>query len=190
MLDNYQIESNWPKIKRLILSHWDRLTEADVEKTSGDISSLGKLIEESYGAKEDFDYQYERLCESIIAMPGPLYIVTNPVTVTNSGRSIETEIIETAMDKDRDDMYLLNPYGVTRKTETNDSKIFLNTLTGKKSDQPGIDGFHNAQRAYPDYKEKEFLMKKTELKIINGHRMSSHPIKFLNERQGHHFRKK
>lgn len=148
MLDNKQIQNNWPKIKKLVLSHWKKLSESDVEKTYGSVNSLEKLVEKSYGAKDDFDNEYERLCNSVLtpeASPSPFHSI-EPKMRSNY-LSLETDVSESAMDKDRDDMYLAGPSGVTRNAEINGMKH-----SPLKGPQPGfysssIDGFNNLDRS-------------------------------------------
>ena len=65
MINNRNIQNNWPQIKTQVLSKWNKLSEAEVEKTHGDASSLGKLIQSKYGSNKDFDKTYDRICESM-----------------------------------------------------------------------------------------------------------------------------
>lgn len=67
MLNNQQIESNWPQIKSKVLSKWSKLSEDEVEKTHGSAGSLGKLVNTKYGSQEDFDTAYERICEACVS---------------------------------------------------------------------------------------------------------------------------
>lgn len=139
MLDNKQIQNNWPKIKKLVLSHWKDLSESDVEKTNGSVKSLEILVEKSYGAIDDFDIAYERLCNSVLAPKA------EPTKMPSNHLSVETEVSESAMDKDRDDMYLAGPGGVTRHSL--------------------VDGFNNLDRSSaqftndPGHKLEEELLK-------------------------------
>lgn len=152
MLDNQQIKNNWPKIKSLVLSHWDKLSESEVEKTHGSVKALGALIEDSYGAREDFDSQYERLCHSIL---------TPKKTTVQRHPSEEFELSEKFMDKDRDENYLLGPNGVTRKAETQ----YMKELSKKSVEESGLDdtltdGYHNAARHSDEaFREEEELLK-------------------------------
>lgn len=68
MISNQQIQKNWPKIKLQVLNKWDKLSEADVEKTHGNINALGSLVQLKYGNanKEDFNKTYEKICEFCI----------------------------------------------------------------------------------------------------------------------------
>lgn len=150
MLDNQQIQNNWPKIKSLVLSHWNKLSEYDVEQTHGSGNSLGKLIEEAYGDKEDFDSEYEKLCKSTASTTPSSYKQTDPrksssTRTMDSVGSDEFDVAEKFMDKDRDEQYLLGPNGVTRPLESQSMK----DLTNKSVDDAGFnetDGYHNSDR--------------------------------------------
>ncbi|MFA6239063.1 MAG: hypothetical protein WC635_17120 [Bacteriovorax sp.] len=147
MLDNKQIESNWPTIKSHVLSHWRRLSESDVEKTHGDTNSLGKLIEESYGAKEDFDMEYERLVISVVNTASSIHSPNTPRKHTSEA-SADSIMSESAMDKDRDDTYLSGPYGVTRRTESYTMRnLTKKSLEKEGFNEEGADGFHNLDRS-------------------------------------------
>lgn len=147
MLDNKQIQNNWPKIKKLVLSHWKELSESEVEKTYGSVNSLEKLVEKSYGAIDDFDIAYERLCNSVLTpKASPPKMHSN----YSLNSSTETEVSESAMDKDRDDMYLSGPSGVTRNAEI--SGINHPHKGSQKNRQEGrsnssLDGFNNLDRS-------------------------------------------
>lgn len=65
MLNNQNIQNNWPQIKTQVLNKWNKLSEAEVEKTHGNASSLGKLVQSKYGSIKDFDKTYEKICESM-----------------------------------------------------------------------------------------------------------------------------
>lgn len=65
MLNNENIKNHWPKIKTQVLTKWSKLSEAEVEKTHGNVSSLGRLVQSKYGSIKDFDKTYERICESM-----------------------------------------------------------------------------------------------------------------------------
>ncbi len=65
MINNENIQNNWPKIKTQVLNKWSKLSESEVEKTSGNANSLQKLIQSKYGAIKDFDKAYEKICESM-----------------------------------------------------------------------------------------------------------------------------
>jgi uncharacterized protein YjbJ (UPF0337 family) len=67
MLNQQQIQSNWPKIKAQVLSQWSKLSDTDVEKTHGSIQSLSKLVEEKYGAskKARFNEEFEKICDTV-----------------------------------------------------------------------------------------------------------------------------
>lgn len=142
MLDNQQIQNNWPKIKSMILSHWNKLSEADVEKSHGDVIYLGDLIEKSYGAKEDFATDYEILCNT--------YLSSSPSSKSamNTRKSVETEMSESAMDKDRDDTYLSGPNGVTRAANISErNNPFKKTFNKEKVNESNADGFNNVDRS-------------------------------------------
>lgn len=157
MLDNKQIQNNWPKIKKIVLSHWKNLSESDVEKTNGSVKSLEKLVKESYGALDDFDTAYERLCKSILEPKA------EPAKKSSNHLSLETEVTESAMDKDRDDMYLTGPGGVTRKAEINGMK--KTPVHPIHHGHSSLDGFNNLDRSSaqfsndPGHKLEEELLK-------------------------------
>ncbi len=65
MLNNQNIQNNWPQIKTQVLNKWNKLSESEVEKTHGNANSLGKLVQSKYGSIKDFDKTYERICESV-----------------------------------------------------------------------------------------------------------------------------
>ncbi len=65
MLSNQQIQNNWPTIKSQVLSKWNKLSEAEVERTHGETQSLGKLVHTKYGNNEEFDRAYDKICNSI-----------------------------------------------------------------------------------------------------------------------------
>ena len=66
MLSNQQIQNNWPTIKSHLLSHWNKLSENEVEKTHGDTSLLSKLVHNKYGNKENFGKTFEKICKTCI----------------------------------------------------------------------------------------------------------------------------
>lgn len=66
MLSSDQIQNNWPRIKTQVLAKWNKLSEADIEKTHGNANSLNKLVSSKYGKIADFDKTYEKMCESCI----------------------------------------------------------------------------------------------------------------------------
>lgn len=66
MLSNQQIQNNWPTIKSQVLSKWNKLSEAEVERTHGETQSLGKLVHSKYGSNEEFDRAYDKICNSSI----------------------------------------------------------------------------------------------------------------------------
>lgn len=66
MLSSEQIQHNWPRIKTQVLTKWNKLSEADIEKTHGDAHSLNQLVSAKYGKIADFDKTYEKMCESCI----------------------------------------------------------------------------------------------------------------------------
>ena len=49
MFSHKQIEKNWKKIKSSVLKKWDKLDEAEVEQTKGDVQSLCRLVYDKYG---------------------------------------------------------------------------------------------------------------------------------------------
>lgn len=62
MLDNQQIANNWPQIRSSVLSHWKKLSLNEVEKTHGNMNSLGKLVKSKYGSNTNFEKDYEQIC--------------------------------------------------------------------------------------------------------------------------------
>lgn len=195
MLDNQQIKNNWPKIKSQVLTQWNKLSEAEVEATHGSTNSLGKLIEEAYGDKEDFDTQYERLCNSIVKTTPSSYKSTDPRTSSSkstmqSKTSEELEVAEKFMDKDRDEAYLMGPNGVTRKTETRGMK----DLSNKSVDDSGFneqktDGYHNVDRSSkafegdPGHKMEEELLK-PDLKGMEATDAQTTPMRRVSNPSG------
>lgn len=63
MLNNQQIQNNWPTIKSHVLSKWNKLSESEVERTHGDTNTLGKLVRTKYGNNEEFDRAYDQICK-------------------------------------------------------------------------------------------------------------------------------
>lgn len=196
MLDNQQIKNNWPKIKSLVLSHWNKLSEYEVEQTHGSGNSLGKLIEEAYGNKEDFDTEYERLCISAISSTPSSYKQTDPRKSSSSKTmdslgSDEFDVAEKFMDKDRDEQYLLGPNGVTRPLQSKSMK----DLTNKSVDDAGFnetDGYHNSDRHSKTFSgdpghllEEELL--KPNLRGMNAEDAQSTPMReFTSEEKSKH----
>lgn len=66
MLSNQQIQNNWPQIKSQVLSKWNKLSEAEVEKTHGNINTLGNLVHTKYGNNEEFDRAFDQICKTSI----------------------------------------------------------------------------------------------------------------------------
>lgn len=62
MLNQRQIHHQWPVIKEKILKHWNRLTEAEVDRTQGNVCELIKLVKKHYGTIEDFEEDFEDIC--------------------------------------------------------------------------------------------------------------------------------
>lgn len=148
MLDNKQIQNNWPEIKKLVLSHWKNLSESDVEKTYGNVNSLEKLVEKSYGAKDDFENEYDRLCNSILPPEtSPSRSHSIKPKIRSSHLTVETEMSESAMDKDRDDMYLAGPSGVTRKAEIKGMNHSPLKDPEARLYSSSVDGFNNLDRS-------------------------------------------
>jgi len=48
-----QIKGKWNEIKGEIISQWGKLTEDEVIKTKGNITSVIGLIEQKYGSKKE-----------------------------------------------------------------------------------------------------------------------------------------
>lgn len=204
MLDNQQIQNNWPKIKSHVLSHWSKLSEDEVENTHGNVNSLGKLIESAYGGKDNFDTEYERLCHSIInTTPTAQYTSKDPRVPSSkkemkTNHSVETEVSITAMDKDRDDMYLSGPNSVTRKAEIKDEKdtnvmsdLSANTLGEEGFNDPMADGFNNVDRSTsrfagdPGHELEEEILK-PDLKGMNAETMMTPMREYKEHRNSEH----
>ena len=65
MLSNQDIQNNWTTIKSGVLSKWNKLSATEVEKTHGDIDSLGKLVQTKYdNNKEEFETAYNKICKN------------------------------------------------------------------------------------------------------------------------------
>lgn len=65
MLNNQNIQNNWPQIKLQVLAKWNKLSEAEVEKTHGNVTSLLKVVQNKYGSIPNFNKTYEKICESV-----------------------------------------------------------------------------------------------------------------------------
>jgi uncharacterized protein YjbJ (UPF0337 family) len=52
MNDNF-IQGKWREIKGEIKRAWGKLTDDEIEKTKGDMTSIGGLIQQRYGEKEE-----------------------------------------------------------------------------------------------------------------------------------------
>ncbi|MEA9355729.1 hypothetical protein SHI21_05940 [Bacteriovorax sp. PP10] len=72
MLSNQQIQNNWPTIKSQVLSKWNKLSEAEVQRTHGEAQSLGKLVHSKYGNHEEFDKTYDKICNTIHSSRNPI----------------------------------------------------------------------------------------------------------------------
>jgi hypothetical protein len=158
MIDYQQIKNNWPKIKSLVLSRWNKLADAEVEKTLGNSNSLEKLIEQSYGEEKDFDRVYEQLCLKALK--------------NSSG---DTEVAEKFMDKDRDDHYLMGENGVTRKAEINKKMDGMEDIRNHTVGEDGFnptnaDGFNNTNRHPRDY--ENWLNEKSKMNKDMGKGLS------------------
>ncbi|GEM_PF-4756855 len=71
MLNQNEIRENWSQIKPQILGHWDKVTEAELEKTSGSVAELDKLIASKYGesSQKYFEQDLEKICNTFTARP-------------------------------------------------------------------------------------------------------------------------
>lgn len=87
MLSSQQIQNNWPTIKTHVLSRWSKLNESEVEKTHGDKVLLNKLVQNKYGKTEEFNKNFEKLCNKCI----PSSINTD-TTFNKNLPQVETEI--------------------------------------------------------------------------------------------------
>jgi hypothetical protein len=146
MIDYQQIKNNWPKIKSLVIDHWKKLDESEVDKTLGNSNSLQKLVEKSYGEVEDFDNLYSQFCIKAL-----------------KNLSGSTDVAEKFMDKDRDDTYLMGENGVTRKAEVSTGmEDIRNHTVGEDGFNPEkADGFNNTNRHPRDY--ENYLAQKQKM---------------------------
>lgn len=64
MLNQKEVQTNWPEIKKRILRVWSKLTLQDVDSTDGNINLLRRLVQKKYGLAEDFNTKLEELCDS------------------------------------------------------------------------------------------------------------------------------
>lgn len=71
MLNQNEIRNNWSQIKPQILGHWSKVTDAELEKTKGNVAEMDKLIVSKYGAssQQTFDRDLEKICDSFTARP-------------------------------------------------------------------------------------------------------------------------
>jgi len=60
--DDSAMKSDWHEIKKKVVSHWNKLSESEVEQTRGNEKSLKELVQSKYGANSDFEKEYERIC--------------------------------------------------------------------------------------------------------------------------------
>ena len=141
MLSNQQIKNNWPSIKSQVLSHWNKLSESEVEETHGRMKSLLKLVREKYGNNNNFEKKFKHICDRYTSL--------------KLGKShAEMDMAEKSMDKDRDDQYLAGPYGVTRPIDFEPiemDKIRNNILGKELFNEFSVDGFNNEDRHSTDY---------------------------------------
>jgi len=141
MLSNQQIQSNWTKIKSQVLSHWNKLTEPEVEMTHGFRESLSELIFKKYGMNSNFFQEYETICEDYA-----------PIKL--GSQHIVTDMADKGMDIDRDDHYLTAKNCVTRPIIFNsyENKVMKNTIYNTKDfNESLLDGFNNEDRHSTDY---------------------------------------
>jgi hypothetical protein len=66
MLNQNEIKNNWSRIKPQILGHWNKVTDAELEKTRGSVVEMDKLIASKYGAssQKSFEQDLEKICNS------------------------------------------------------------------------------------------------------------------------------
>lgn len=144
MLSNQQIQINWPKIKSLILSKWNKLSDSEVENTHGRANSLHRLVEEAYGNDMNFDHEYEKICGQFSR-------------IHLGKKHSEMDVAEKSMDKDRDDEYLTEPNGITIPIhEINSSYEYQGV------NENDVDGFNNADRHSADYSGLNENLKSTK----------------------------
>lgn len=53
MLNEETIKGKWKEIKGEIRTQWGNMTEDELEKSSGNITSIAGLIQQRYGAKKE-----------------------------------------------------------------------------------------------------------------------------------------
>ncbi len=71
MLNQNEIRNNWSQIKPQILGHWNKVTDAELEKTRGNVAEMDKLIASKYGAssQKSFERDLEKICDTFTARP-------------------------------------------------------------------------------------------------------------------------
>lgn len=203
MLDSQQILMNWPKIKTQILTHWNRLSESEVEGTHGNANSLKNLITETYGGSDNFENEYEELCGSLIDNhTNSSYNRIQPVKATaremmSNSKSAESDLVENAMDKSRDDMYLAGPFGVTRSVEMNKKNVtVVNDLDHKLEEEilePNLTGLEVTDYLKTPFKAGMATTENTT-KHRNNKRSTTDEFKTNQSphstKRGYHIRKK
>ena len=53
MLNADILKGKWKEIKGEIRTHWGKLTDDEVEKTAGNLTSIAGIIEQRYGEKKE-----------------------------------------------------------------------------------------------------------------------------------------
>lgn len=91
MLSNEQIQNNWPTIKTQVLNRWNKLSEAEVERTHGAPKSLGQLVHKKYGNNEEFDKTYEKICEFSSHSSKNITQVTSKTLATHKGTGVQKQ---------------------------------------------------------------------------------------------------
>ena len=64
MMNNEMIQGKWKEIKGEIITQWGKMTDDEVEQTTGNLISITGLIQQKYGEKKE---EIELKLSSIIA---------------------------------------------------------------------------------------------------------------------------
>ncbi|MGZ3789805.1 MAG: hypothetical protein ACXVLQ_14845 [Bacteriovorax sp.] len=151
MLSNKQIESNWGQIKSKILHHWKKLSDAEVERTHGSLSSLGRLVEKKYGADVNFEKEYEQICRQATRQH------KNPSLYSEEARFYETE-----NEIDEEGMGSFNDHSADY------SRVGLSNMEKEEFLEPNLQGFEASEAIGAPSKEVDLPVKseidETEIK--------------------------
>ena len=64
MMNNEMIQGKWKEIKGEIITQWGKMTDDEVEQTTGNLISITGLVQQKYGEKKE---EIELKLSSIIA---------------------------------------------------------------------------------------------------------------------------